>query len=214
MKRSGSRIYADEPLKRRKRSVSRAKSLTTKVNRILRGVEVKNFDVTQTVPTAANTWIIKTVNAVDQGDSGSQRDGRRVEMKSLRLNMLLNDQANVRVVLFYQPLNAYGSVNPLVGDLFDTNSMMSQYQYTNNYAKAFIPVYDRILTPQCFGYSSTNGPLGDLSRSILIPLDKHATFQDAAGTSIVQGRLILCWWTQFLTGVSDQINTRILFTDA
>lgn len=119
----------------------RPKSLSAKVNNILKSQELKWFD---TAVSVATPGLVTPVNLVPQGDDVIARDGRKILMKSLWMRITGLSQAVgtnpicPRVALVYDK-NPNG-VLPVITDIF-TSTSSTAFKNMNNQER-FVILYD------------------------------------------------------------------------
>lgn len=103
--------------KRRTVAKSKVSSLTRQVRAIRKSQEVKNHDVALTSVTGGD---IAAVNSVPLGDSGLTRDGRKITMKKLQINITASGTAAFpRYVVVYDKVT--GNQLPQFDRIFATS---------------------------------------------------------------------------------------------
>lgn len=184
-------------------------SLTAKVNRLLGDQEKKNLDVTGTFNTVANTAVITPICNIAQGDTATQRDGRKVQLVSLtvRAQVISPTTQSQRVIFVYDRQS--NSAGPTAADILEVGTNVNSPMNLAN-SKRFTVLYDSFngLNHGVTFFASTG------SNVVYMKFTRKMDFPQEYGTAAdptVGGLYMLT----LSTGIASNTHyTRVRFTDS
>lgn len=215
-------------VKKFRRSFKKKKSLVAKVNRIIRGEEIKNWDTVQTSTAFDTAGVSYQLSNVSEGDSATSRDGRRLAYKNLRVRFSMSSQGGatgtVRCLIFMEKA-ASGVVAPTgTTVLLDQNTaaLTSASSFINpaNFPSRFKLLYDNFnavykgTSPTTgVGAAGVTGPIFT-SDEVYIPLEGViATYQTAQGNT-QNGSILWIFFIGDATTGNYSFKSRLAFTDS
>lgn len=221
----GKRVYASswatQPWKKRKiyplKSKSKLSRLTKAVRAIKRTQELKYFDSSLVSATAG---LVSPINNIPLGDDISTRDGRKVMMKKVEVNIVTSVTAGgatpaPRYCIVYDKAN--NGVLPVIGSIFNASTTGAMPIIENE--KRFKILYDNY-----GGYGRGRDPIqGFVAGETYTFIDQmkmplnHETRFDATGSGTIAGTLTGALYLVFLGGAgttSAEIRARVHYYDS
>ena len=211
-----------------------SRSLTTKVNKLLKGVEHKYYDTNAAVAVAAGTAAIVQLSGIVQGDDVNQRDGRRVNIESVVMSVFSSavgsgaaavgiPDALCRIIVFRQKVC---DAAPTAGQILKSGTDI-QSPYNLEQISKFEILYDKhpgetrrayeaTGLPNGFGLGTLSGGGGMFER-FYKKVNKPAEWTGVNATDYSSGHI----YALFLTSSSLALTTpqfthytRVRFTDS
>lgn len=188
-------------------------------------------------PIDLNTATITTqvLNVIPQGTGEAQRIGDKAELTSIQLDYWISavfqlsttgvpagasSNNLVRFIVAWYPGVGEGTASDIdIRNVLESSNAQSFYKRNGqvNYKVLHDKTYELELAEQ-FGATSTVAPLAGSSHHhrVLLPLKKHATYSDAAGT-VIKGTLVYyCFATPDISGqisAKVTVKSRLTFED-
>jgi len=194
---------------------SRSKSLTSKVNNLLKKQELKFRD---NFPASANCLVAGTnqtlTGLVAQGDDAVARDGRRITMKYLHIHGLINHTANQGVrLLVYLDKQANGAV-PSISDIVTAGAATSADSMLNFVNRdRFKILFDSYSGKGAVSHeSATAGTVTHYYDNYINLRDVEAVYASNTTAEAITNNLGYVVWGP--TTAAYTLNTRLVFTDA
>lgn len=177
--------------------------------------EKKNYDAAGSTGNVAggNAWSeIDHVNPIPTGTSGSERIGRKIQMKSVQLRWISSTTSNnapVRIAIIYDK-NPSGSL-PIVSDIWGADNFNALSVLANS--ERFIMLADEVHNAS-FGGSLSGGTqqAGTIFRKINLPSMWSGTTSGAI-TSQTEGAVYIMSSTLGPVGAGIGYYCRIRYTD-
>lgn len=180
-------------------------------------VEKKNVDFNGSVGqlgTAPNTWSeLDCINSLPQGTSGSERIGRKIQLRSMLIRW--NDSANaigkaIRVLVVYDR-QGEGSIAPPIVSILATDSINSPMALGTS--DRFVVLVDEMIEPIPNGVAASSTRAGKIYRKINLPMQ----FLNAGGAiaDISSGAIYIacCCANSNVAGSGIGYYSRIRYTD-
>lgn len=197
------------------------KSLNAKINKVERNLrpELKWHDTTVAVhPNTGET--VSGLTAISQGDTSSNRDGNKVQAKSIQLKYQIDATAisiantiNVRMVLVQAMYNNIVEADPTWTQIYESASLYALREIANVKPQRFKVLWEKTVTV-------TNDPDANVSNvkygSYYKKLN-HAITYDGTGTIPQRGGLwLLCLAPEMAaaTNLNVNVEARLRYTDS